>query len=82
MLRYIVLENETSSLSVTEVVKQLTIKVAVYWSDQSWEESAPEGLCKAWNKLLSLDPAPNYSAGEAVTEDPCIAEYVYMAKSN
>lgn len=71
LLRHIILENETSSLSVPEVVKQLTIKDAVCWSAQAWEEAAPEGLCKAWNKLLSLDPTPS-SSGEAVTKDPSV----------
>ena len=37
MLRHVILENESSTLTVPEIVKQLTIKDAVYWSAQAWE---------------------------------------------
>ena len=32
LLRHVILENESSTLTVPEIVKKLTIKDAVYWS--------------------------------------------------
>ena len=47
-----ILEGQTSSLSVPEIVKQLTIKDAVYWCAQAWDEATPQILSNGWNKLL------------------------------
>ena len=52
LLRYMILEGQTSSLSVPEIVKQLTFKDAVYWCAQAWDEATPQILSNGWNKLL------------------------------
>ena len=39
-----------------EIVKQLTIKDAMYWGAQAWEEATPLSLSKGWNKLLPFKP--------------------------
>ena len=52
ILRHLILENESSSLSVPEVVKKITIKDAVYWCAQAWEEAGLDSLRKGWNKLF------------------------------
>ena len=52
LLRHLILENASSSLSIPDLLKQLTIKHAVYWSAQVWEEATSTSLSKGWNKLL------------------------------
>ena len=56
LLRHLILENDSSSLTVPEIVRRLTIKDAVYWSSQAWEEANPMSLMKAWNKLIPSNP--------------------------
>ena len=50
ILRHLILENESSSLSVPEVVKKITIKDVVYWCAQAWEEAGLDSWRKGWNK--------------------------------
>ena len=52
LLRFLVVQNESSSKSIPEIVLHLTIKDAVYWSAQAWDELSTETLSKGWNKLL------------------------------
>ncbi len=52
LLRHIVLENEANSMSIPDILKKLTIKEAVYWSAQAWDEIKSDTLRKGWNKLL------------------------------
>ncbi len=51
-LRYLVLQNGLVSKSLPELVQQLTIKDAVYWIAEAWQELSPETLTNGWNKLL------------------------------
>ena len=64
LLRHLILENESSSLPVPEILKALTIKDAVYWSAQAWEEVTSISLARGWNKLLR--PTKSASATTAV----------------
>lgn len=52
LLRHIILENDSSSLPIPEIIKKLTIKDAVYWIARAWEEATAQSLAKSWNKLL------------------------------
>lgn len=61
LLRHLIIENDSSSLPVPEVLKKLTIKDAVYWSAHSWEEITPLTLSKAWKKLLCSDSSAEAS---------------------
>ena len=65
LLQHLIIEDRSSSLS--DVLKQLTIKDAVYWCAQAWEEIAPQSLCKSWNKLLSPVATSAASSSEADT---------------
>lgn len=65
LLQHLIIEDRSSSLS--DVLKQLTIKDAVYWCAQAWEEIAPQSLCKSWNKLLSPVATSVASSSEADT---------------
>ena len=67
LLRHLIIENHSSSLSVPDVLKQLTIKDVVCWSAQAWEEIVPQSLCKSWNKLLSPVATSVASSSEADT---------------
>ena len=51
-MRYLVVQNDLVSKSIPELVQQLTIKDAVYWIAEAWEELSPEALTNGWNKLL------------------------------
>lgn len=64
LLRHLIIDDHSSTLSVPCVLKQLTIKDAVYWCAQAWKEITPQSLCKSWNKLLSPGTALTLS-GEA-----------------
>ena len=72
ILRHLILENDMSSLTVPKILKQLTIKDAVDWCAQAWEEGTSDGLVKGWNKLLlssevgCSNVAVNGSSGGAV----------------
>ena len=46
ILRHLILENDTLSLTVPKILKQLTIKDVVYWCAQAWEEGTSDGLVK------------------------------------
>ena len=63
LLRHLIVEDHSSSLSIHDALKQLT----VYWSAQAWEEIAPQSLCKSWNKLLSPIATSVASSSEADT---------------
>ena len=39
LLRHIILENESSSLSIPDILKNVTINHAIYWAAQSWNET-------------------------------------------
>ncbi len=39
-------------MSIPDILKKLTIKEAVYWSAQAWDEIKSDTLRKGWNKLL------------------------------
>ena len=54
LLRHIILEDRSSEFYIPEIVKRITIKEAVYWTAQSWDEATPESLAKGWNKLLPI----------------------------
>ena len=56
-LRHIILENEASSLSIPDILKQLSIKDAVYWSAQAREDTSPLSVAKSWKKLLPSPPS-------------------------
>ena len=53
LLRHLILKDQSSSLSVPDVLKQLTIKDAIYWSAKAWDEITVENLKRGWNQLFS-----------------------------
>ena len=55
LLRHIILENSTSSLTVPDILKGLTIRDAVYWISQAWEEVSPITIKKSWKKLIPAE---------------------------
>ena len=59
LLRFLLVQNDCSSKSIPEIVKQLTIKDAVYWIAQAWDEISPETLTRGWNKLLQTQDLPS-----------------------
>ena len=68
LLRHLIIQDHSSTLSVPDVLKQLTIKDAVYWCAQAWEEITAQSLSKSWNKLLT--PATTVaSSAEAAAVD-------------
>ena len=52
LLRHLILENASSTLSIPNLLKALTIKEVVYWSAQAWEGVPEDTLKRGWNKLL------------------------------
>ena len=47
-ITHLILEERTLELSIPEILKLVTIRDAVYWAAQSWDES----LTAAWNILF------------------------------
>ena len=65
LLQHLILENDSSFLSVPEIVKKLTIKDSVA---QAWEEATAESLAKSWKKLLvPTKSAPGSTPTQALT---------------
>ncbi len=62
------------------ILKAITIKDAVYWIAEAWEEASSDSLRKAWRKLLHESVSEDVS-----TEDTCpdssIAETIETAGS-
>ena len=56
---HIVLENDMSARSAPDIVKALTIKDAVYWSNKAWEYVNSVTLKKSWRKLIPSSVAVN-----------------------
>ncbi|KAI6661871.1 Jerky protein homolog-like [Oopsacas minuta] len=54
LLRHLILEEHTLELSIPEILKLVTIRDAVYWAAQSWDDATRESLSAGWNKLLPL----------------------------
>ncbi len=52
LLQHLIIGNESSSLPIPEIVKRLTIKDAIFWSAEAWDEAAVASLSNGWNKLL------------------------------
>jgi len=53
-----VIENESSSLSVPDILRKLTIKDAVYWSALAWDEvssSLANGFKKLYKQMGSVN---------------------------
>ncbi len=48
-------------------MKELTIKDAVFWAAQAWDEITPETLMNGWNKLLLR---PDLPSPESPLENP------------
>ena len=46
MLHHLILEDQSSLLLVPDILKQLTIKDAVYWSAKAWDEITVDNLKK------------------------------------
>ena len=42
-------------MSIPDILKNVTIKHAVYWAAQSWNETSNQNLRKAWKVLLPSD---------------------------
>ena len=55
LLRHLILEEKTSHLAIPAVLKELTIKHAVYWAAQAWSETSTDCLSRGWNNLLKPD---------------------------
>lgn len=70
LLYYLILENEASSLTIPEIVKQLSIKDAVYWSAQAWEDTSSLSLAKAWKKLLPPVSPDMPAVSDTTDEEP------------
>ncbi len=83
LLRHLIFENESSSLPLPNILKQLTIKDVVYWSAQSWEEASSSSLARAWNKLLQTAqtslPLASSAADGAVAETSSVEETITSA---
>ena len=67
-MRHLIIENESSSLSIPEILKKFTIKDAVYWSAQAWEDASPISLANSWNKLLLPAVTSQASSSSSATE--------------
>ena len=70
LLRHIILENSASSLTVPDIVKRLTIRDAVYWIAQAWEEVSPITIKEISsdtdeNALNSSDANENHGSNDA-----------------
>jgi len=55
LLSHIIIENESSDLSVPDLLKKVTIKDAVYWVSAAWQEASNDSIRKSWKKLLPDD---------------------------
>ena len=69
-LHHLIIANEASSLPIPAILKRLTIKQAVYWSAQAWEETNEITLNRGWNKLLLPDhtgSAPESNSNSSTT---------------
>ena len=58
LLHHLIIENESSELSVPEILKTITLKDVVYWIAEAWSEASCDSLRKAWRNLL---PEPDMS---------------------
>ncbi len=67
LLRHLLVQNDCSSKSIPEIVKELTIKEAVFGAAQAWDEITPEILMNGWNKLLLR---PDLPSPESPLENP------------
>ena len=69
LLHYIVVQNDCSSKSIPEIVKQLNIKDADFWSTQAWDEVSSETLSRGWNKLLQTSVSSSMASSPSTSED-------------
>ena len=53
LLRHLIFEDQSSPLAVPDILKQMTIKDAVYWSAKAWDEITVDNFKKGWNQLFS-----------------------------
>ena len=70
LLHFLVVQNDCSSKSIPEIVKELTNKDAVFWAAQAWEEINQETLMNGWNKLLQK---PDFPPSESPSENPVLS---------
>ena len=52
LLHHVIIENSASSLSIPDIVKGVTIRDAVYWVSQVWNEISEVTIKKSWRKLI------------------------------
>jgi len=69
LLQHLIIENESSSLTIPEVLKQITIKDVVYWSAQAWDEASSSSLASGWKKLLQCETVSQLSVSDSVTAE-------------
>ncbi len=69
LLQHLIIENESSSLTIPEVLKQITIKDVVYWSAQAWDEASSSSLASGWKKLLQCETVSQQSVSDSVTAE-------------
>ncbi len=70
LLQHLIIGNESSSLPIPEIVKRLTIKDAVFWSAEAWDEAAVTSLSNGWNKLLIDNSGSSLASTTLTLEDP------------
>ena len=52
LLHNVIIENSASSSSIPDIVKGVTIRDAVYWISQTWDEISEVTIKKSWRKLI------------------------------
>ena len=51
-MHHVIIENSASSLSIPDIVKGVTIRHAVFWVSQAWDEISEVTIKKSWRKLI------------------------------
>ena len=70
LLWHVLTENESSNMSVPDILKKVNMKDVVYWVAEAWKEGSNESLAKAWKKLLTASSdMPAVTEGDDVTEN-------------
>ena len=59
-------------------MKQLTIKDAVYWRAEAWEDIKKSSLVKAWNKLIPPPPSPDTTTNSPEDKAPSNKTFVEL----
>ena len=77
LLAHIIIENESSDLSVPDILRKVTMKDVVYWISAAWDEASNDSLRKAWRNLLPETRASEASGTSSSSEEQCSEELIY-----